>query len=128
MSETREPYGEVQSASVDLAHAKSEPMTDERLAEIEARANAATSGQWEACGQERGGCECGMIWSRSAGALVMEAIQFHPALNEPARSEAQMKLNALFVAHARADVPDLCAEVKRLREEVARLRATMRRF
>lgn len=78
-----------------------EPMTDERLEEIEAREAAASEGPWEAIG------------------LVV-------ANEWPAKDVAEVLSNqndADFIAHARLDIPDLLAEVRRLRERNALLEA-----
>lgn len=35
---------------------------------------AFTPGPWSACGSERGGCQCGMIWSRAVDVPIATAI------------------------------------------------------
>ena len=70
-------------------------LDDKRLAEIEARCNAATPGPWKNVG---GYCD---------------------VCASDREKEANRQANAEFVVHARADVPDLLAEVKRLRAEMA---------
>jgi hypothetical protein len=70
-------------------------MTPERLAEIEARAEAATAEPWTASGYD-------VYETRSAhGDVVAEA--------------GLSGTDAEFIAHARVDVPDLVVEVRRLR-------------
>lgn len=85
-----------------------EPLTEEQLAEIEGRADAATPETW--------------VWSWSTG-WSTDGLGHY--LVETARSrivvaittrEKQGYENALFIAHARTDVPLLVAEVRRLRE------------
>ena len=34
--------------------------------ELERLASAASPGPWEACGDDRGGCKCGQVWSKIA--------------------------------------------------------------
>lgn len=88
----------------------SEPMTDERLAEIEARANAATPGPWptpaeagdpydERIPVDHEGCQ---VW--------------------PWGSSDDME----FAYKARADVPDLIAEVRRLNVALTAAKALRR--
>lgn len=92
-------------------------MTDEELAAIEARANAATPGPWRDEGPDErrpryphdaivGPAEdCGIP------AMIAKARGFyHSAEVETANSQ--------FIAHAREDVPALVAEVRRLRAEL----------
>ena len=82
-----------------------EPMTPERLAEIEARAEAATEGPWEA-------------WDRGIGFEVHVNAE---CLNSEFR-ETFRQADAEFIAAARTDVPDLLAEVRRLQAAVERVR------
>ena len=76
-----------------------DPMTPERLAEIEARAEAATEGPWEA-------------WDRGIGFEVHVNAE---CLNSEFR-ETFRQADAEFIAAARTDVPDLLAEVRRLHQ------------
>lgn len=77
-------------------------ITKERLAEIKARCEAATRAPWD-------------------------VVEIHPkhyhvsaALDEPPVAEVEYIIqDAEFVAHARQDVPDLVAEVERLRGLIA---------
>jgi hypothetical protein len=71
-------------------------MTDEELTGIEARANAATPGPWEA---QHSYDDCWWLGG--------------PEANGP---DMLPQGDAEFIAHARADVPALVAEVRRLRE------------
>lgn len=96
-------------------------MDEQRLAEIEARANAATPGPWE--------CRPGL----DPGAWVLEALIADPgpvltpailATRAPWEHRAAISLaTGVFLAHARQDVPELVAEVKRLRQLVDNNRA-----
>ena len=74
-------------------------MTPERLAEIEARANAATPGPWEA-------------WDRGIG---FEVHVNGEELNSEFR-ETFRQADAEFIAEARTDVPALLVEVRRLHQ------------
>ncbi|MET8694792.1 hypothetical protein ABZV65_19865 [Streptomyces bauhiniae] len=87
------------------------PMTPERLAEIAARANAATRGPW-----------CTDDWE------IYHGLEYVPGMSlwigetctgtgTPERDRA----NATFMAAARTDVPDLLADNDRLRARVAEL-------
>ena len=82
-----------------------DPMTPERLAEIEARAEAATEGPWEA-------------WDRGIG---FEVHVNGEGLNSEFR-ETFRQADAEFIAAARTDVPALLAEVRRLQAAVERVR------
>lgn len=78
------------------------PMSPERLAGIAARTEAATPGPWDAYESD-----CDMHVGRSPDGP-------HVALFGRA-SWHDVPADATFVAHARQDVPDLLAEVERLR-------------
>lgn len=85
-------------------------MTDEELATIEQRANAATAGPWRRD-------EPLEIWSASG--MVAGVPEFRPDNHRPAS-------DAIFIEHARSDVPALIAEVRAYRraiEAVRKLRA-----
>ncbi len=77
------------------------PLTPERLAEIEKRCNAATAGPWFPWLVEKVGwtIQVGVGWLFRASAKGTEQ-------------------DARFIAHARTDIPDLLSEIKRLREEL----------
>lgn len=85
-------------------------MDDKRIEEIGARCNAATPGPWTPV---------------SRGAAEGEDGCFGWELNEPPdagiRGWVYRWADIDFIAHARADVPDLLVEVRRLREENERL-------
>ncbi|MFE5514502.1 hypothetical protein ACFQ9J_28605 [Streptomyces sp. NPDC056529] len=85
----------------------SAPMSEQRLAEILARANAATEGPW-----------CTDSWEIYQGTEYVPGISFW--IGETCRGTADMeqdRADAAFVAAARTDVPELVAEVRRLMEE-----------
>jgi hypothetical protein len=84
-------------------------MTDEELAGIEARANAATSGPW--VWKVRG--ENGPLCMHSGDAIVFDDGTAWGEYGSPMHNEAA---DATFIAHARTDVPALVAEVRRLRD------------
>lgn len=105
-------------------------MTD-RIAEIEARAKAATEGPWEASD-----------WSRDGGDFRVTIETNRPEVLEPGQSgiwpNGIMKLciastesgenplrDADFIAHARSDIPYLISQVRALQErdaEIARMK------
>ena len=77
-----------------------DPMTPERLAEIEARANSATEGPW---------------WLAHPG-LIYGKYPHHEGYAQ-AVTKADPP-DAEFIAHARTDIPALLAEVRRLKSRV----------
>lgn len=76
-------------------------MTDERLAEIKARAKMAKLGPWQVDSEEND------ILAADES-LVAELL-----LNN-----TNPYFDAMFIAHARQDIPDLIAEIERLRAEL----------
>ena len=91
----------------------SDPLTEERLAEILARTDAATPPPWvdrmdgwTVCAGEEGPKVCS-TYTSGVGIGV---------------STEEQVANSEFIAAARADVPDLVAEVCRQREELAAVR------
>ena len=91
-----------------------EPMTPERLAEIEARVEDATEGPWHAW--DRGiGYELHLGAAAKCGQIRCEDV------NGEFR-ETFKRADAAFIAAARTDVPDLLAEVRRLQAAVERVR------
>lgn len=108
-----------------------QPLTDQQLDEIDARANAATAGPWgvyesgsmidiAADLQETG---CGYRARREIARLEDEPLDNDPAHREWTAEQdwAQVQADAEFVAHAREDVPVLLAEIRRLRAQVVEL-------
>ena len=83
-----------------------EPMTEERLHAIRSRVNAATSGPWGCYGDGAHEVfDAGEYDDGDPGELVAPVVT---------------KLNdAVFIAHARTDMPALLAEVDRLRARPA---------
>lgn len=84
----------------------SEPLSEKRLAEIEARAKAATAGPWET---DEGGC---CVYEVGFG--TREDTLTGPVAQVVISADGTYA-DAAFIAHARADVPDLLAEIRRLR-------------
>lgn len=89
----------------------SQPLTEQQLADIRARADAATPGPW-----------CTDAWE------IYQGTEYQPGLSmwigETCRgttSPEQDRADATFVAHAREDVPALLAEIQRLTDRVAEL-------
>ncbi|MEV6074974.1 hypothetical protein AB0L80_07685 [Streptomyces sp. NPDC052069] len=87
-----------------------EPMTSDREREIRAREQAATPGPWESDGAE--------IYGTLGGVLMVDLW-----VGETLDVEDQQRSNAdaAFMADARSAVPELLAEVVRLRARVAEL-------
>lgn len=88
---------------------------------IRARADAATAGPWHACGEARGGCVCGYVWSKTVDRPVVKALRRDEEMGDLFTQE-QQAANALFSSAAREDVPALCARVEALE---AALRKTL---
>ncbi len=106
-------------------------LTDEQLAAIEARANAATDGPWgiyesgtlidiAADLQDTG---CGYRARREICRLEDEPLDNDPAHKAWTADEdwAQVQSDAEFIAHAPEDVRALLAEIRRLKARVAEL-------
>lgn len=81
-------------------------MTPERLAEIKARAEAATPGPWHVNGPYAS-MDTPTILDHNGGILGRTT------------HYAWMRENAAFMAAARSDVPELVAEVERLQSRIA---------
>lgn len=80
--------------------------------ELRRLAEAATRGPWRACGHDRGGCSCGMIWSRAADLPVAEAWRGDEEAPEPPEGA---KANAIFIAEANpAAILSLLDELERV--------------
>lgn len=91
-------------------------MDDKRLAEIRARVDAATPGPWTVIHDAR------THWDRKGneypgGYHVLESQQLGDM-----ECGAMFKADAVFVCHARQDIPDLLAALDAARADVARLR------
>ncbi|MDX2513905.1 hypothetical protein PV355_01820 [Streptomyces stelliscabiei] len=90
-----------------------EPLSAERLAGIEARADAATAGPW-----------CTDAWEIYQGTEYVPGISFW--IGETCRGTSELgqdRADAAFVAAARSDVPVLVAEVRRQAARIAELEA-----
>jgi len=105
------------AASLDshfaLVRAALAPDLPADLAEIQARADAATPGPWYQGRDKISGESDGEAWTRE-DCTDPESCDLFPTA---AREE-----DAHFIAHARTDVPALVAEVAALRAEIQRLR------
>jgi hypothetical protein len=63
-----------------------------------------------ACGEKRGGCQCGNVWSVPADFPVTSGMQFSAKENNgEGWKDGVAFTNATFIAHAREDVPWLLA-------------------
>ena len=67
-----------------------------------------TPGPWRACGEDKGGCQCGMVWSTSVDVIVAVAVT---AADEAYTCGAGITDPAEQIANARliAAAPDLLA-------------------
>jgi hypothetical protein len=89
-------------------------ITDDDLSRWEALASAATPGPWTTDDAPR------LQGSVNAGLHQVAAAMGQAAMHDHRADTAEVqRANAAFIAAARAAVPDLCAEVRRLRQEVA---------
>jgi hypothetical protein len=94
----------------------SKPMSEEQLWEIEARAAAATPGEWE---YDECECELRAYTEDKTGFVRMNPVVY---LSQDEDFEYYVNMSdadAEFIGHAREDVPALVAEVRRLRAELA---------
>lgn len=93
-------------------------MTPEQLDAIEQRAQAATDGPWHSLGNTIGAevktCTC-------AGHIPGHGHEQFCGLEGPLITGAE-PTDAEFIAHARTDVPELVAEVRRLQGQVEAVR------
>lgn len=90
-------------------------MTDDELKAIEARANAATPGEWQV------GPEIPLAKGRE-GLMHINAGDYGEVARllsylQDAELAGRWRADAQFIAHAREDIPKLIAEIRRLREE-----------
>lgn len=85
-------------------------MTDERLAEIEARWQGTTPGPWEYVPQQKTGF----------GEVTSPRRTVCDVWNEPGTKGAVAFANGTAIAAAPSDVRELVAEVRRLKAELAR--------
>lgn len=92
-------------------------MTDEEIAAIEARANAATPGKWEALRVRVG------WWWFTSKTILIHNLGSRPSNDWPEHWLAELAVrwpnpqaeaDAEFIAHARSDIPALIAEIRRL--------------
>ena len=96
-------------------------MTEDELREIEERANAATAGPWVQSGETWDGDATGGVWVRLNGGStddVYDGVAFVSRWEDrgkPDHAQSQDFQDAAFIAHARADVPTLVAEIRRLK-------------
>jgi hypothetical protein len=111
-----------------------QPLTEQQLTDIEARANAATHGPWGvytfggdslieiAADLEDTGC--GYRARRTIARFEDEPLDNDPAHREWTAEEdwAQVQADAEFVAHAPEDVRALLAEIHRLRAALTQIR------
>lgn len=101
----------------------------ERIAAIKERLAASSAGPWRACGEERGGCQCCLVFGKNA-IVAKSTYNEGDEEEQPGRRE-----DASFIAHAKQDIPWLLdlvetapetesAEALRwARDEIERLRA-----
>lgn len=103
-----------------------EPMTEERLAEIREREQAATEGPWGTNGRDDPGCD---VEHATGFALAYMAANYYRkrGVEQAEQRGVACQLGTLvadarFMAAARTDVPDLLAEVDQLNATLDRVR------
>ncbi len=88
-------------------------LTDEQVAETEARANAATEGPWV--------CRESTMWAHpfddSKGKVPSGGIEGPDYIPDPECNGFRLH-DARFIAHARTDIPALCQTVRALRAQL----------
>lgn len=88
-------------------------MTTADLVAIRKALAQATQGPWRACGNERGGCPCGLVKSLPADDTVASCFDHTP---DGRFGLEKQKANARLIANAPTWLEQLCDEVERLRE------------
>lgn len=96
-------------------------ITPARLAEIEARAAAATPGPWNFYHRSGGDRPAAGIDERSGLGWEWDEDPPYNAPPEPMRGVLALGADAAFIAHAREDVPALCAALREAWAEIERL-------
>jgi hypothetical protein len=87
-------------------------LTEARIAEIEARANAATEGPWQASWDTFEDTDTYRVEQKATELVIRTSAESYETDNDELFGDID------FIAHARTDIPDLLDEVKRLREEL----------
>ena len=110
-------------------------LTEADLTEIEARVNAATEGPWY---WRNSDINVYLLGARSRAVMTFKRMGKQSAQPEFRDDDGLLHgvqkrniydfADADFIAHARTDVADLLAEVKRLRADRLRLEGTLRRI
>lgn len=99
-------------------------MTPERLAMIESRIGWATEGPWAPWLDQDGQPHMhGLLMVGNADAVIPEGETWVEGVNVNPIAHTYTPEDRQFIAHARTDMPDLLAEVKRLRAGIEALRA-----
>ena len=91
---------------VKVIPCKSDAIVDAELVQIESRAHAATPGPWKVCPDEN-----------DENNVPLVCCGPEDEHGGPVCCDPLTEADATFIAHARADVPALVAEVRRLRAE-----------
>lgn len=89
-------------------------MTEAELSAIEARVNAATPGPWNVIEENDVGPNDEGYWAW----LEVGPAKVDMPTGGPEKEKKQAESDAEFIAHARADVPALIAEVRRLQQPI----------
>jgi hypothetical protein len=93
-------------------------MNEKRLNEIKARAEAATPGEWQYIACE----SADWLLGNMRPIETLEELSTQVDLLNPYSDHEFSEEDLAFIAHARQDVPDLVAEVERLRAALEEIR------
>lgn len=95
-------------------------ITEQELAEIEARCNAATPGLWEMGMSTDGSGDAGILAEVHGKQRVIG--QVYAEVDAWGKDSLRCVRDADFITHARTDLPALVAELRSWREAMAHLR------
>ena len=90
---------------------------------LRALGDAATPGEWRKCGADRGGCQCGNIWSEIHDVHIVSCVGEKDA-DQPIPFAIQ-QANADFIVAARNSWTQLLDEVERLRQRESYLQVAV---
>lgn len=95
----------------------SKRLSDERLAEIRERADKATKGPWEFSDGKSKRCDAfNRNYLRGGdSAIVIDAVDISYDYTDSENFLVIEPEDQAFIAHARQDIPDLLAEIERLK-------------
>lgn len=91
------------------------------LSELLKIAEAATPGEWRACGHDRGGCQCGMVWGIKQDFPVADCNINDEMIGKSSIEDA--KSNSLFIAAFNPSVAiEIIKQLQEAEKDAARYR------